>query len=52
MAEQRQHERLLKVSLQNHRQATARTRRYFNDYEITIRNKLQKRRTKEEQVCY
>ena len=41
----------MKYQLQARRQATARARRYFRDYELNLKSKLQKKRTNEEQVC-
>ena len=38
------------MAIQARRQATARTRRYYNDYELRLKAKLQRRKTREEQV--
>jgi centrosomal protein CEP95 len=49
--EARVQQRAVKTELQARRQATARARRYFRDYELNLKSKLQKKRTNEEQVC-
>ena len=40
----------MKAQLRTKRQATARARRYFRDYELSLKTQLQKKRTNEEQV--
>ena len=48
--EARSQQRAVRTQLQSRRQATARARRYFRDYELELKRKLQKKRTSEEQV--
>lgn len=43
---------VIKSQLAAKRQAAARARRYFNDYELKLKSKLQKKRTNEEQVSH
>ena len=40
----------MRAKLETKRQATARARRYFRDYELELKAKLQKKRTNEELV--
>ncbi|XP_011410469.1 PREDICTED: centrosomal protein of 95 kDa-like [Amphimedon queenslandica] len=46
----RQQEKALRLAIQTQRAVTARSRRYYSDYEVSIKKKLQRERTKEEQV--
>ena len=48
--EQRSHKQAVLTSIRTKRQATARARRYFSDYELRLKAKLQRKRTREEQV--
>lgn len=48
--ELKQEQQAVKSSLHNQRLAAARARRYYNEYELRLKAKLQRRRTKEEQV--
>lgn len=40
----------MRSSIHAKRQATARARRYYHDYELRLKAKLQHRRTREEQI--
>ena len=40
----------MKSGIRAKRQAAARARRYFIDYELSLKAKLQRRRTREEQI--
>ena len=40
----------MKSNIHAKRQAAARARRYFNDYELQLKAKLQRRRTREEMI--
>ena len=40
----------MQTQLRSKRQATARARRYFRDYELDLKKKLQRKRTREEVV--
>ena len=40
----------MKETVRSKRQASAQARRYFNDYELRLRTKLQRERTREEQL--
>lgn len=40
----------LKSNVHARRQAAARARRYYHDYELRMKAKLQRRRTREEQI--
>lgn len=42
----------LQSMIRNQRHATVRAKRYFKDYELAIRSKLQNRRTKEQKVTH
>lgn len=48
--ELKQEQQAVRSSLHNQRLAAARARRYYSEYELRLKAKLQKRRTKEEQV--
>jgi hypothetical protein len=48
--ETRAQQRAVRAKLEAKRQATARARRYFRDYELELKAKLQKKRTNEELV--
>ncbi|CAI7990495.1 Centrosomal protein of 95 kDa [Geodia barretti] len=48
--EARAQQRAVRAKLETKRQATARARRYFRDYELELKAKLQKKRTNEELV--
>jgi len=49
--EQRHQQQAVKASILTKRRAAARARQYYNEYELRLKAKLQKRRTREEQVC-
>ena len=40
----------LKSTIHTRRQTAARARRYYHDYELRMKAKMQKRRTREEQI--
>ncbi|KAL5473875.1 hypothetical protein EMCRGX_G028439 [Ephydatia muelleri] len=48
--ELKQEQQAVRSSVHNQRLAAARARRYYSEYELRLKAKLQKRRTKEEQV--
>ena len=48
--EQHYQQQAVKAGLLAKRQASARARRYYNEYELQLKAKLQKRRIQEEQV--
>ena len=48
--EQHYQQQAVKAGLLAKRQASARARRYYNEYELHLKAKLQKRRIREEQV--
>lgn len=48
--EQHYQQQAVKAGLLAKRQASARARRYYNEYELQLKAKLQKRRIREEQV--
>ena len=50
--EQHYQEQAVKAGLLAKRQASARARRYYNEYELQLKAKLQKRRIREEQVVF
>lgn len=50
MEEARAQQRAVRTQLQTKRQAVARARRYYRDYELDLKAKLQKKRTNEEMV--
>ncbi|XP_006816335.1 centrosomal protein of 95 kDa-like [Saccoglossus kowalevskii] len=43
-------QQLVKTRVRENRQATARARRYYEDFQLRMRSKMLKRRTKEEQI--
>lgn len=48
--EQRSHKQAILTSIHTKRQANARAKRYFNEYELRLKAKLQRKRTREEQI--
>ena len=51
-AKQKAHEqRQVKNKLRERRLASARARRYYDDYQLRMRSRQLKRKTKEEKVC-
>lgn len=48
--ELRREQQAVKANIRARRQAAARARKYFSEYELRLKSKLQKRRTREEQV--
>ena len=49
--EERVQRNALQSIIRNQRTASVRAKRYFRDYELTIRNKLQNRRNRQHMVC-
>ena len=48
--ERQQQQRTVKAKLREKRQVSARARRYYDEYELRMRARMLKRRTREEQV--
>ncbi len=49
---ERQHQaQHVKSKVRDQRQQSARSRRYYDDYQVRMRSKMLKKRTKEELVC-
>ena len=48
--EQQQQQRTVRTKLREKRQVSARARRYYDEYELRMRARMLKRRTREEQV--
>ena len=46
----RQQEKALRLAVHTQRSVAARSQRYYSEYEVSVRKKLQRERTKEEQV--
>jgi len=42
--------RTIKARIHAHKMATVRTKRYYRDYELRLKAKMQRKRTREEQV--
>ena len=42
--------RMVKARIHAHKMATVRTKRYYRDYELRLKAKMQRKRTREEQV--
>lgn len=46
----RQQEKALRLAVHTQRSVAARSQRYYSEYEVSVKKKLQRERTKEEQV--
>lgn len=44
------HQQVIKARLRAHKMATVRTKKYYRDYELRLKAKMQRKKTREEQV--